>query len=205
MKKYLFSSPRVLLLGVLLSVIAAVPAYAVPHGIVNASECTEGSFSQPFQALKDRNWYTLAPGQSDSGFNGAGWELSGGAKIVTTTLPDGSTGTVLDLPSGARAVSPTSCITTDYPTARAYVRNVVGGEGVAFNVAYEGTKTWEQPKNTGQIHGPGKAEWGPSGNVNLQPEKAFAGWQPMRITLVGNGRTSDFQVYDLYLDPRLSH
>lgn len=205
MRKYLFRSPRVLILGALLSIIATVPAYADPHGKVNSAECSAGSFSTPFSSLKDNNWYTLAAGQSDTGFNGVGWELTGGAKIVTTTLPNGRTGSVLDLPSGARAVSPISCITSDYPTARAYVRNVIGGEGVAFNVAYEGTKTWEQPKNTGQIHGPGKNEWGASGAVNLQPEKSFEGWQPMRIVLVGNGKTSDFQVYDLYLDPRLSH
>lgn len=205
MRKYLFSSARVLTVGALLSLVAAAPANAAPHGEVNASECREGSFSQPFLSLKDKNWYTLAPGQSASGFSGAGWELTGGARIVTATLPNGETGSVLDLPSGARAVSPVLCVTSDYPTARAYVRNVVGGEGVAFNVSYEGTETWERPKNTGQIHGPGKAGWGPSGNVNLRPEDSFSGWQPMRIILVPGGKTSDFQVSQLYLDPRLGH
>jgi hypothetical protein len=200
MRKFLFSrSPRVLVLGALLAMMMVVSAQAAT---VDTTGCSQGVFSQPFLALKDTNWYTLLPGQNEQGFNGVGWELSGGASIVTTTVPDGSTGTVLDLPSGARAVSPTACVTSEYPTARAYVRDVVGGEGVSFNVSYEGTSTWEKPKNTGQIHGANGA-WAAATPVNLQPNKT-SGWQPMRITLIGNGKTSEFQVYDLYLDPRLS-
>jgi hypothetical protein len=202
MRKFLFSSSRVLVLEALIAAAMAVPAQAA-IGSVDSSGCAAGAFSQPFLSLKDNNWYTLLGGQSEQGFNGAGWELSAGARIITTTLPNGSTGTVLDLPSGAKAVSPKTCVTTEYPTARAYVRNVIGGEGIAFNVSYEGTGTWEKPKSTGQIHGANGA-WAAATSVNLQPAKT-SGWQPMRITLVGNGKTSDFQVYDLYLDPRLSH
>lgn len=202
MRKYLFSSPRVLILGVLLSLIATVPAQAAT-GSRDASGCAEGSFSQPFTSYRDANWYTLLTGQHASGFTGEGWELGGGASIVSTTLPDGSAGTVLNLPSGSKAVSPLTCVTTDYPTARAYVNDVKGSEGVFFYVSYEGTGTWEKPKNTGQIHG-GAGSWLPSSPVNLQPEK-LGGWQPVRITLVPGGKTSLFRVYDLYLDPRLSH
>jgi hypothetical protein len=202
MKKFLFSSPGVPVLGLLIAATMAVPAQAAT-GSVDTSECAAGAFSQPFLSFNDKNWYTLLGGQTEQGFNGAGWELSGGASIVTTTLPNGSTGTVLDLPSGAKAVSPKVCVTSEYPTARAFVRNVVGAEGVAFNVAYEGSGTWEKPKNTGQIHGANGA-WATATPVNLQPTRT-SGWQPMRISLIGNGKTSEFQVYDLYLDPRLSH
>ena len=202
MRKFLFSSLRVLLLGGLASLSVAGSAQAATAAS-NTSQCTEGSFSQPFLPLKDSNWYTLAPGQSESGFNGSGWTLSGGAKIVTTKLPNGSTGTVLDLPSGSKAVSPVVCVTKEYPVARAYVDDVVGSEGVFFYVSYEGTNTWEKPKNTGQIHGQNGA-WEAVTPVNLQPGNA-SGWQPMKITLEPGGKTSDFEVYDLYLDPRLSH
>ncbi len=203
MRKYLFSSPRVLILGVLLTLLGAVPAQAA-NGYRETSACEAGSFSQPFQQYKDSNWYTLLAGQSpDSGFGGQGWTLSGGARIVSTRLPGGGTGQVLNLPSGSQAVSPVVCITSEYPTARAYVDDVKGSEGVFFYVSYEGTKTWEAPKNTGQIHG-ATGSWTPSSAVNLQPEKT-TGWQPVRITLKPGGTTSLFQVYDLYLDPRLSH
>ena len=108
---------------------------------------------------------------------------------------------MLDLPSGSKAVSPTICVTSDYPTARAMVRDVVGSEGVFFYVSYEGTPTWNKPKNTGQIHGVGTA-WTLSTPVTLQPSQNTLGWQPMRITLVPGGKTSRFQLYNLYIDPR---
>ena len=93
------------------------------------------------------------------------------------------------------------CITTEYPNARAIVRDVKGADGVSFYVGYEGTSTWTNPKNTGQIHG-NNTEWTLATPVNLQPEK-IAGWQPMRITLIPCGKTSEFQLYNLYADPRM--
>ena len=30
-----------------------------------------------------------------------------------------------------------------------------------------------------------------------------AGWQPVQITLIPGGKTSDFQIYNLYVDPRM--
>jgi len=204
MKKYLFSL-RSLTLGTLFAAVAAVPAQAatVNTSTLDTSWCSTPAFSQPFLSARDSNWYTLVPGQTDSGFNGSGWTFTGGAKVVTTTLANGSKRSVLDLPSGSAAVSPTICVTSDYPTERAMVRNVVGSEGVFFYVSYQGTKTWDTPKNTGQMHGAGSA-WSLATPVNIQPSSTV-GWQPMRITLTAGGKTSDFQVYDLYVDPRMSH
>lgn len=184
-------------LGILIAAVAATPAAAI-----ETSQCAEQAFSQPFLSAKDSNYYTLVAGQNPDEFTGEGWELSGGAQIVTDTLADGSTGQVLDLPSGSQAVSPIICVTSAYPTARGIVRNVKGGEGVFFYVEYEGTNTWEHAKNTGQIHGKGTA-FTLATPVNMQPFK-LVGWQPMRITLVPGGKSSDFEVYDLYVDPRFS-
>jgi hypothetical protein len=184
-------------LGMLIAALTAIPAQAS----VNLSQCTTPEYSQPFLYAGDSNWYTLLPGESADNFEGGGWELSGGARIVTTTLSDGTTGQVLDLPSGSKAVSPVVCVTSLYPTARGIVRNVNGSEGVFFYVEYEGTNTWEHPKNTGQIHGEHSA-WTLVTPVNLQPQNVL-GLQPMRITLVPGGNTSDFEVYDLYVDPRM--
>jgi hypothetical protein len=140
------------------------------------------------------------PGESVDSFDGSGWTLSGGAKIVTTTLANGRTTSVLDLPSGSKAVSPVMCVTSAFPTARTMVRDVVGSEGVFFYVSYEGTNTWATPKNTGQVHGTGTA-WTLSAPVNLQPNNV-TGWQPVRFTLMPGGKTSDFQIYNFYVDPR---
>jgi hypothetical protein len=93
------------------------------------------------------------------------------------------------------------CVTSDYPTARANVRNVVGSEGVFTYVAYQGTSTWTTPRNTGQFHGNGTS-WTLSGEINVQPAQTVAGWQPVRFTFVGGGQTSEFQVYGFWVDPR---
>jgi hypothetical protein len=180
--------------------VAVSPAEAASLS-VDTSACSNPMLSQPFAAWGDTSEYTLVPGQSPGSFNGADWQLSGGAKVVTVTLANGSTSTVLDLPSGSKAVSPVICVTSSYPTARAMVRNVKGAEGVFFYVAYEGTNTWGNPRNTGQIHGNGSS-WSAVTPVNLQPNNT-AGWQPMQITLVPGGKTSEFQVYNLYVDPHM--
>jgi hypothetical protein len=184
-------------LGALITVFAVLPsaASAAPP------QCGSPEYSQPFAYAGDENFYVPLPGQSLNDFEGEGWELSGGASVVTTTLSDGSTGQVLNLPSGSKAVSPQLCVTKHYPTARAIVRNVAGAEGVAFEVSYEGSKTEGKPKNTGQIHGT-HSEWTLVTPVNMQPEHN-ENWQRVRITLVPGGKTSDFQVYDLYVDPRM--
>ena len=65
---------------------------------------------KPLLSFGDSNWYTLTPGESLDNFDGGGWTLTGGAQIQTTDLADGQTGSVLDLPSGSTAVSPTICV-----------------------------------------------------------------------------------------------
>ena len=168
---------------------------------MSTASCSTPGLSQPFTSMKDNNYYTLAPGQSVDNFNGGGWTLSGGAAITTAALADGQTGSVLNLPSGSEAVSPPICVTSDYPTARTQVRDVVGGEGVQFYVSYDGTKSWVQPRGTGQFHSE-KNLWSLSDNLNLQPPNS-PGWQIVRFTLVPGGKTSDFQVSNFWVDPRM--
>ena len=185
--------------------VGAVPAAAATKSasgsaeITSPSQCKAPVLTQPFLYVGDENWYTLAPGQSADNFEAKGWTLSGGASLKKLVVEDGKTGTVLDLPSGSKAVGPNFCITREYPTARAIVRNVVGSEGVSFNVSYLGTSTWETPKNTGQVHGSGTA-WTPVTPVNMQPY-GVEGWQVVKLTLVPGGTKSDFQLYNLYIDP----
>lgn len=187
-------------LAVILAGVVASPALAATTA-VDTSACSAPQFSQPFLSAHDSNWYALAPGQNVNSFTGDGWVLSGGAQILSTTLADGTTGTVLDLPSGSKAVSPTMCVTSSYPTMRTMVRNVTGAEGVFFYVSYAGTKTWNNPKNTGQVHGSNTA-WTLSTPVNVQPN-GLSGWQPARFTFVPGGQRSDFQIYNFYVDPRM--
>jgi hypothetical protein len=168
---------------------------------MSTASCSAPAFSQPFASLRDNNYYTLAPGQSVDNFDGNGWALSGGASITTSQLADGQSGSVLNLPSGSQAVSPPICVTSDYPSARTQVRDVVGGEGVQFYVSYDATKSWVKPQSTGQFHSE-KDQWSLSNQINLQPPNS-PGWQIVRFTLIPGGKTSDFQVYNFWIDPRM--
>jgi hypothetical protein len=205
MTKYLFSrcSRSMSLSGVLAVLFAGLAASPALAGTtpVDTSACSDPQLSQPFLSFRDRSWYTLAPGESVDNFGGNGWTLSGGAQVITTQRADGQTGSVLDLPSGSKAVSPAMCVSSDYPTARALVRNVVGGEGVQFYVSYAGTNTAAKPKNTGQVHGQ-QNRWTLSGAVNVQPGKT-PGWQLVQFTLIPGGINSEFQIDNLWVDPRM--
>ena len=164
--------------------------------------CASVALSQPFASLGDQGYYALPGGESKDNFSGTGWTLSGGAKILTSTLQDGSTGPVLDLPSGAQAVSPPVCVNNAYPVARTMVRNVRGSEGVGFYVGYDGTNTWTNPQNTGSVNGSGTG-WTLSTPVNVQPGPSSS-WELAEFTLIGRGTTSEFQIYNFYVDPRMA-
>lgn len=195
-------SRRALGLGVLLAALGAAPAQAKPPWAVDTSMCAAPQLSQPFLSIGDSNWYTLVPGESPDNFDGAGWTLSGGARIITTTLPDGKTGSVLDLPTGAQAVSPTVCVQSNYPTARSMVLNGASSKGVSFSVAYAGTKTWGNPHATGRLYGRALG-WSPSDPVQVNPNKP-AGWQPVQFTFTADKTPGDTQIYNFYVDPRMS-
>lgn len=182
---------------VVLIAATALLATCSARAAADTSSCSAPRLTQPFTAWGDSRSYELAPGQQPGTFGGAGWRLSGGARIITDSAYAG--GPVLDLPSTAKAVSPTFCVSSNYPIARAMIRDVVGSEGVFFYVSYQGTNTWSTPKNTGQMHG-NQTSWSLSGDLNMQPSNA-ARWQLVRLTMVAGGTTSDFRVYNLYVDP----
>jgi hypothetical protein len=165
-----------------------------------SATCTAPALTQPFLPFGDSNEYALPPGESFDNFSGSGWTLSGGAKLVTTKLQDGTTGSVLDLPSGATAVSPAVCVTNEYPTARTMVRNVTGSAGVNLSVIYPAVST--KPVNAGTITGSG-TQWSLPAALNISPS-SVSGWQLAQFTLTASGSSSEYQLYNLYLDPRMS-
>lgn len=186
-----------LLLGALSCGLAAAPAMAD----LSAASCSMPALTTPFLSWGDQSSYALAPGESPNQFTGAGWSLTGGASVLSTQLADGARGTVLNLPSGSSASSPSMCVNTDFPVARTMVRNVSGGEGVQFYVAYQGTNTWTNPQNTGQVHGQ-QSSWTLSDPVNLNDN--LSGWQIVKFYFVAGGNPSnpsDFQIYNFYVDP----
>lgn len=193
---------KVRLSAVLLAGIGA--GIAASTSVANAAipaatdSCPAPQVSQPFLSMKDSNWYELAPGQTPDSFAGTGWTLTGGARIVTTTLADGSTGQVLDLPAGATATSPLFCLATDFPTAKAMVRSVSGAPGLTFAVSYP-----DHPQTTKTANVPSNNNWAVSTPLKLNPAKS-TNWQQAQITFTANGKGGgEYQIYNVYIDPRL--
>lgn len=180
-------------LAVAFAAVAAGSAQAAPAATTSTCSQPDYTFSQPFASLGDSNTYTLAPGQSVDSFNGQGWTLTGGAKLVTTTLADGSVGTVLDLPAGATAVSPSMCVDSDYPSARVMMRQLSNGPGMHVYVGY----TNGGAKSSGNVNG--SSTWAASRAFQLHAG-SLSGWQAAQYTFVGD--KGEAQVYDFYVDPR---
>jgi hypothetical protein len=189
---------------------AAAPAAAqvkgaTPKVSAELAVCPGQSFSQPFEALKDSNYYTLVEGSEFNGPN-EGWELNNGASIVEGSRPDGSSGGVLDLPSGSYAVSPAVCVTLQYPTARAYVEDVQGGGGVIVGVYYAGGKSGATGQPVGQLNAKQGKGWELSNPFNVKPQLGGSeeGVREVRFIYANATKNSDFHLSGLYVDPRMS-
>ena len=168
-------------------------------------ECQAPILSQPFSDLKDTRDYVLAPGGDFSNPGGAGWQFFDGARIVSGTRPDGRAGGSLYMPSGSTAISPVMCVDMTYPTARMWARTLGGDGDVKFSVSYAGTKTELRPQDVGHLHGERNA-WKLSGDVHIKPELAGkdTGWRKVAFVLTAGGKAGQFQIDDIYVDPRMS-
>ena len=169
--------------------LAAVLAVAPPAASAATSTetaCVAPTLTQPFAPFGDNNQYALAPGETNDSFNATGWKLSGGAKVVTGWL-DGTKGDMLQLPSGAKAVSPVMCVTNAYSSARAMVKAVSGTGGVAVSATY--AANWRGSGavsvSTGTLSRSGAA-WSASSVVKITPLSS-GGWQYATFTLTAGG------------------
>ncbi len=171
-------------------------------GLPSLSSCPSYTLSRPFLAWGDTKWYTLLRGEGVDSFSANGWQLRDGAKVVTTKLADGISGTVLDLPSGASAVSPALCVNASaFPVARAMVADVAGSRGVAMSVAYASSELWGAAKRAGNIKDT-KPGWARSKPIMLHAGP-LTGIHFARFTFVASH--GEYRVYDFYVDPRMSH
>ncbi len=183
--------------------VVSAPVPAPAKVSAELAVCPGQTFLQPFTELKDNNYYTLVEG-SESASTGEGWELQGGAQVVEATRPDGSTGGVFDLPSGAVAISPPTCVTLQYPTARAWVQDSEGGGGVQVSVLYAGANG---PAHVGALTARAGRGWRLSVPFNVQPQLTGEeeGVREVRFVYANTGKKSDYQIAGLYVDPRFTH
>ena len=89
--KYPVLARRAACMAVGIAALVAGSAKAATTTSIDTSACANPLLTQPFLSAHDSNWYTLIPGQTPGNFDGTGWQLSGGARIITTKLADGST------------------------------------------------------------------------------------------------------------------
>jgi hypothetical protein len=177
-------------------VAAASGLLAATPAIADATSCSPPALTQPFLSWGDTHYYTLTPGQTPGNFTATGWTLRGGARIIATRLADGTVGHVLDLPSGAKAISPQACVNSSYPTARTMIRGVRGAADLSFNVSYPGQPGF---KHAGQLHAH-TSRWTPSERFALRTE-SLNGWQLGRFEFIETAKHADAQLYNFYLDP----
>ncbi len=181
-----------------IALLSLAPASALAKS--SPTTCEGQVFSQPFLAYGDSHFYTLAPGGE---FNSAseGWTLSGGASLIGATRPEGVKGNVLNLPKGAKAVSPPMCVTLSYPSARAWVNGPSGENGVIVSVSYAGTASAISPQEVGVI----KARYGTwkLGRFSVEPSLAGLEQAPREVRIVFEGKKGETQLFDVYVDPRM--
>lgn len=125
------------LVAMLLGCFSAAPASAA---LISTGACNEAGLSQPFVHWADESSYELMPGGDFEG-SLAGWSLSGGAQRVAGSEPYGATGALgsysLELPAGASAQSPFTCVNAAYPSFRFFARNDSLLASVLVQVVYE--------------------------------------------------------------------
>lgn len=179
----------------------AVAPSAASAATSTSTTCVAPTLTQQFAPFGDNNRYALAPGETNDSFNATGWKLSGGARVLTGSLFDGTKGDMLQLPSGAKAVSPAMCVTSAYASARAMIEDVSGSAGVAVSATYaaDGHASGAVSVSTGTLSRSGAA-WSASSVVKLKP-LSLSGWQDATFTLTAGG-TGEYRLYNLYIDPR---
>ena len=171
MKQYLFSRRSLApwgTLAVLLASVAASPRLLRLRRSTRRCARLRRSHSRfsPSQTATGTRWRQGRASTISTALAGCSVAAPRSSRPGSRTAPPAS---VLDLPSGSKAVSPTICVTSSYPTARTMVRNVIGAEGVFFYVSYAGTKTWATPRRT-RVRSTAAARPGRlSTPVNLQP------------------------------------
>jgi hypothetical protein len=195
-------------LGLALAVICVLAGlcFAAPAGaaLIKTGACNEAALSQPFARWGDDSSYELMAGGDFEG-SLAGWSLSGGAERVAGSEPYGATGSVgfysLQLPAGASAQSPFTCVDAAYPTFRFFARNDTLLSTVLVQVVYE-TPVGQLALPLGAVALSGT--WQPTlpmltGSVVLGLLSGGTAEAALRFTAVAGPS----QIDDVFVDPRM--
>jgi hypothetical protein len=188
-----------LLVTALVAAVSAPSAQARGNLLGLSPKC--GATSKPFSQFGDYRNYTFAPdGGLESG--GAGWSLSGGAKVVSGNesffVHSRYDGRSLYLPAGSTATTSQMCMGTFSTFIRFFAKSNGSGT-LRVQVQFRsllgtvvGLLNWSDID--------GSSYWQPSPSIlNLQSLNALLGanYIQLRLTAVD----APFQVDDFYVDP----
>jgi hypothetical protein len=175
-----------------------------------ADPCTNPTPAPVFAAWYDASNYVPVP---NGGFEqgDTGWTLADGAAVVEGNDPFFLGGAAdhqsLALPAGSSATSPGACFTMHSPTFR-LVGRTSGDRHAQLKVEVLYTDQNGRPtsRTAGKIRG--GDSWRPSKRLSLAIGRAkghgklLSSTVAFRFTPLGSG---DWQIDDLYLDPRARH
>jgi hypothetical protein len=185
----------------------AVLAPASASATAAAATCGERELSQPFLAWHDHARYFLLPGGDLE--PPTGWTLSSGARLVDGNVPfssEATSGRSLFLPSGASARTASSCVDSDEPTMRFFVRNTGSLLSMLAVEARIRTTvlgiTAETTLPLGAVLGTART-WQPSPPVlfALSANQLLGGTSTVDFRFTALGLGGKWQVDDVYVDP----
>jgi hypothetical protein len=187
---------RLHLAGTLLAGAFAALALAAP---ANAATCA-GKTSRPFSPWGDFNLYELAPNGTLESTNG--WTLTGGAKLVKGSEPFAVTGRLgqysLSIPTGATATSPAMCIDEARPTFRFFGR---AAQGASASLRAEAIV--ERPSQYAALGSvSGSTAWAPVAPMDTGAAGLLIGGKGNVAVRLRFSATGDWQIDDLFVDPR---
>jgi hypothetical protein len=178
-----------------------------PAGTSAPASCGARELSQPFAAWGDPRSYFLMPGGDLE--SSAGWSLSGGARLVDGNEPfyvhSAADRRSLFLPTGGSARTASTCVDSDEPTMRFFVRNTGSPLSLLAVEARIHTTVLGQTATTslplGLVHG--TPDWQPSVPVlfKLSLNQLLGGTTTVDFRFSSVGLGGKWQVDDVYVDP----
>jgi hypothetical protein len=188
---------RLLVAGSAIGLLAgAMPAVA------SASGCPQGASSKVFSQQGDEGNYTLVSGGTFEA-GAPGWLLNN-AEVVSGEDPEGTSGHSLVIHAGGRAVSPSFCVSNEYPTFRFQARQLShGGFWGSLGVALRWTDAVGFPHETNVTELQGNGSWSLSPVLELATKLPL--WMPgstLKVSLVFQSNNSAVWAIDnVYIDP----
>jgi hypothetical protein len=187
---------------------AALPVAAAQAA--TGTTCPETTLIQPFKAIEEKEkvkepgYYSLVSGGAFEAGETA-WTLSGGAKVASGGGISALTGkepkNSLELPKGAVAVSPLTCVEPNDRTFRFLDRNESGTTTLTVSVVYEGLTGASKVSTLTAATGKELAASAILHTGAHEAAKLSGGLASMSIRFEATGGTA--RVDDVYLDPRM--